>query len=106
MASDIELREPGVLSLENLLMLFQCYFRFTKNNICCVAVMGAPEIIEERLLNKTEMLTPIIVSQQLLELGFKAGLSTNEIEAIVKEKGLCVKTHPNSKYLVRFYLTT
>ena len=83
-------------------MLFKYYFSFTKNNICSVAGMGAPEITEERLLNKTEMLTPIIVSQQLLELGFKAGLSTNGIEAIVKEKGFCVEAHPNSKCLVRF----
>ena len=62
--------------------------------------MGAPEITEERLPNKTEMVTPLKISQQLLELGFEAGLSSNEIEKIAEEKGLTVDKRPNSSCLV------
>ncbi|MEO0903125.1 MAG: hypothetical protein AAFY00_14410 [Bacteroidota bacterium] len=46
------------------------------------------------------MVTPLKISQQLLKLGFKAGLSSNEIEKIAEEKGLTVDKRPNSSCLV------
>ena len=54
--------------------------------------MGAPEITEERLCNNTELVTPLLVTQHLLGLGFKAGLSADEVKAVARTNSLKVET--------------
>ena len=50
--------------------------------------MGAPEVADERLSNKTELSDVLNTLQNLFEIGFNAGQSLDEIKAIATKNKL------------------
>eukprot|EP00111_Clytia_hemisphaerica_P009564 TCONS_00028018-protein len=69
-----------------------------KDGFACTAdYMGAPEVADERLSNKTELSDVLNTLQNLFEMGFNAGQSLNEIKAIATKNNLKIETMFNGK---------
>ncbi|XP_057316586.1 uncharacterized protein LOC130657611 [Hydractinia symbiolongicarpus] len=66
----------------------------------CVAFMGAPEVLIERISNGCELKQAVSVAYNLQMHGFKSGMSKEDIQQLADEKGLKLE-HDETKTTVK-----